>query len=75
MYPVDSKQKDGSLTYYPSLSAINALRNQGFFIVRSFEQSFPYFSSTASGAPPSFVLSFVHILETLSAIKQRAFFQ
>ena len=36
----------------PPLSAINALWNQGFFVFRSFEQSFPYFSSTASGAPP-----------------------
>lgn len=31
MYPVDFKQKKGSLTYYPPLSAINPLRNQVFY--------------------------------------------
>ena len=32
MYPIDFKQKDGELTYYPPLSAINALSNQGFLL-------------------------------------------
>lgn len=35
MYLVDFKRKEGGLTYYPPLSAINALRSQGFFIVRN----------------------------------------
>ena len=47
MYLIDFKQKDEGPTYYPPLSAINALRNQGFFVIR---QNFAYFLT-----PPPFL--------------------